>query len=211
MALMPKGQREQVLVFLGFLALVAVVGYWHFVYSPRSLELEQTAERIEALVTVNQKAKAELAKGNVRELRQQLTEYRQNLALIRTLVPMGTEVPALLEQVSTAARRVGLDLAAVNPQPVVTGGEYDTYRFNLELLGNYHDLAAFFTNVGSLSRIVLPSQVTLAVPTNTAAAQERQKGKMAVIEARFQIETYVSRNTADDKHDDLPPKKDGDK
>ena len=210
MALMPKGQREQMLVFLAFLAVIAVGLYWHFVYSPRAVELEQRTERIETLVSLNERAKAELAKGSVRELRQHLSEQRRNLALLRTLVPSVSEVPALLEQVSTAARRVGLDLSAVNPQPIVRGDEYDTYRFNLELLGSYHDLAAFFTNVGSLTRIVLPANVTLTPPSNTAAAQERQKPKAAVIEARFQIETYVARNSAGEQDADMPKRLGGD-
>ncbi len=206
MALMPKGQREQTLVFLAFLAVIAVGVYWNFVYSPRAAELQQRTERVEGLVAVNERAKAELAKGSLRELRQQIATERRNLALIRTLVPTGSEVPALLEQVSTAARRVGLDLSAVNPQPIVHGEDFDTYRFNLELLGSYHDLAVFLTNVGSLTRIVLPANVTLTPPSNASAAQERQKPKSAVIEARFQVETYVARNSVGEQDADMPKK-----
>lgn len=199
---MPKGQREQTLVFIGLLAALAAGAYWYLVYSPRSQQLAQQRERVQALATVNDRAKLELGKGNLKQLRAQLAEYQGNLELVRTLVPAGNEVPALLEQVSTAARRVGLDLASVDPQPVTQGSTYDTYRYNVAVLGSYHDLASFLTNVGSLTRIVLPVNLTLQQPSTTATVPGAAKDE-AVIEARFQLQTYVARK-APRNEDDTP-------
>lgn len=207
MALLPKGQREQVLFLIGLVAIAAAGVYWYLVYSPKSEELAEREARIEQLVEMNRKAQLEMAKGNVSELRAQLAEYQENLALIRTLVPQGNELPSLLEQVSTAARRVGLDLASVDPQPVVEGQQYDTYRYNVAVLGSYHDLATFLTNVGTLTRIVLPVNVTLQQPSNPAAARSHQKPNSSVIEARFQLQTFVARKTPLD--DEEPPKRAG--
>ncbi|HJU90944.1 MAG TPA: type 4a pilus biogenesis protein PilO [Gemmatimonadaceae bacterium] len=193
MALLPKGQREQVLFLIGFLAVVGAGAYWYFIFSPKSEEIALREERVEALVEMNRKAQLEMAKGNVSELRAQLAEYQENLALIRTLVPQGNELPALLEQVSTAARRVGLDLASVDPQPIIEGSDYDTYRYNISLLGSYHDLGVFLTNVGTLTRIVLPANLTLQQPSNPTAAKMHQKPNESVVEARFQLQTYVAR------------------
>ena len=192
MALGPKGQREQLLLFISILAGASVFLYWYFAYSPRAIDIAQKQERVEALVTLNQKAKSEMAKGDPAALRRQLAEYQQNLALIRTLIPAGNEVPALLEQVSTAARRVGLDLATVEPQPVLEGENYDTYRYTISLVGSYHELATFLTNVGSLTRIVLPVNVTLLTPTNASVVKAHQKPNASVIEARLQLQTFVT-------------------
>ena len=114
---------------------------------------------------------------------------------MRLLVPTGNELPSLLEQVSTAARRVGLDLASVDPQPVTPGEEYDTHRYNVAVIGSYHDLAEFLANVGALRRVVLPVDLALQQPSNPAAAKSRQKKDEAVIEARFQLQTYVTRKS----------------
>jgi type IV pilus assembly protein PilO len=146
---MPKGQREQSLILVCVIAIAAIGLYWYMVYSPRSDALAKQQDHIEALATMNQRAKSEMSKGNLSELRAQLATYQQNLSLIRTLVPVGNEVPALLEQVSTAARRAGLDLASVDPQPVQEGSNYDTYRYGMAIVGGYHQLAEFFANVGS--------------------------------------------------------------
>ena len=194
MAFGPQGNREQTLFGIAFLAIVATGAYWYFVYNPKSAELDAKQVRIEAIIAVNQKAQAELAGRNLEQLRAQLAQYERNLEAIRTLVPQSNEVPALLEQVSTAARKVGLDLASVDPQPVVPGQEYDTYRYSIGLVGGYHDLAAFFTNVGSLTRIVAPVNMQLTAPSNPTAARAKQKRQdESVIEAKFQIQTYVAK------------------
>jgi type IV pilus assembly protein PilO len=203
MAGTPKGQREQALMLVGLLAVAAIGLYWYMVYSPRSAELDQKQARVEQLVTLNQKAKAEMAKGDIGELRRQLAEYQQNLILIRTLIPTGNEVPSLLEQVSTAARRVGLDVASVDPQPVQEGQNYDTYRYGMSVIGGYHQLAEFFTNVGGLTRIMLPVNVTLQLSNNQNANKLHGNGKSAVIEAKFQLQTFVAHGDAGDA--DLPP------
>lgn len=201
---MPKGQREQGLLLLCVVALAAIGMYWYLVFSPRSVELSSKRGRVEQLVSLNEKAKMELARGNTDDIRRQLAEYEQNLTLVRTLVPTGNEVPSLLEQVSTAARRVGLDVAAVDPQPVADGSDYDTYRYGMTVIGGYHELAEFFTNVGSLTRIVLPVNVTLQLTSNQNAQKLRGGGGRAVIEANFQIQTFVTHaQGASDR--DLPP------
>ncbi len=187
------GQREKNLVGIAALAVMAALAYWWFLHRPKAVELQATSTRVERLRSENDKAKAEVAKGRPEEIRAQLAQYQQNLALIRTLVPTSNEVPALLEQVSTAARRVGLDLAAVTPQPVIHGDRYDTYRYNIDIVGNYHDLATFLTNVGSLTRIVAPMNLQLSQPSNPAAAKARSQKDGSVVDARFLIQTYVSK------------------
>jgi len=204
---MPKGQREQSLILVCVLAIAAIGLYWYMVYSPRSDALAKQQDHIEALATMNQRAKSEMSKGNLSELRAQLATYQQNLSLIRTLVPAGNEVPALLEQVSTAARRAGLDLASVDPQPVQEGSNYDTYRYGMAIVGGYHQLAEFFANVGSLQRIVLPVNVQLTLSTNANAKASHTEAGQAVIEAHFQLQTFVTHNPAEDAADQPPTKK----
>ena len=189
------GDREKKLVGVAALAVMVAFAYWYFVHRPAAVELDATKTRVERLRVENDKAKAEVAKGRPEEIRAQLAQYQQNLALIRTLVPTSNEVPALLEQVSTAARRVGLDLAAVTPQPVIQGSKYDTYRYNIDIAGSYHDLATFLTNVGSLTRIVAPMNLQLSQPSNPAAAKARAQKDAARVDARFLIQTYVAKTS----------------
>lgn len=201
---MPKGQREQALLLVCMVALAAVGLYWYMVYQPRAVELAEQQTRVETLVSLNEKAKAEMSRGNLADIRRELAEYQRSLSLIRSLVPSGNEVPALLEQVSTAARRVGLDVASVDPQPVIPGASYDTYRYGMSIVGGYHQLAEFFTNVGSLSRIMLPMNVSLNVSNNANAKKARRGSEGAVIEARFQLQTFITKGVGSESEADAP-------
>lgn len=204
MAGMPKGQREQSLLLVCVVALAAIGLYWYLVYQPRSLTLAEQQTRVETLVGLNDKAKVEMSRGSLPDIRRELAQYRESLELIRSLVPTGNEVPSLLEQVSTAARRVGLDVATVDPQPLAKGASYDTYRYGMSIVGGYHELAEFFTNVGSLNRIMLPVNLTLSLSNNANAQKTRRGSEGAVIEARFQLQTFVTHGQDADAGDRTP-------
>jgi type IV pilus assembly protein PilO len=194
MAGLPKGQREQVMLLLGVIAIAAIGIDWYYVYRPKADKIEQKREQLDRLVQINQKAKSEMTKGSLDQLRRQLAEYQQNLVLIRTLVPVGNEVPSLLEQVSTAARRAGLDVSAVDPQAVIEGENYDTYRYKMVVVGGYNALGEFFANVGNLTRIILPVNLSLAAPSNPQLSKAIKKtSDDAVVEARFELQTFVAK------------------
>src|SRR5215217_5873261 len=136
--LWPKNQSGQLKVASGILAILATVAFFFYVYQPAAEELSAQQERVEQLKTANEMVKKELARGSAEQLRQQAQMYAQNLEVMRQLVPTGNEVPALLEQVSTAARRVNLDIGTVVPEPVIAGETFDTYRYKVSVVGDYH-------------------------------------------------------------------------
>jgi type IV pilus assembly protein PilO len=199
MALLPKNQRDQVMVLLVIVAVALVGLYYAYVYSPKSDVLTELQTHVDSLDVSNQRAKAELAKGNVEELRAEAAKFQASLEVMRQLVPTSNEVPALLEQVSTAARRVGLDLATVKPQPVVEGEQFDTYRYQVAVIGDYHALGEFLANVGSLTRIVAPVNLALTPLANGAAVDQRKKAQKynnSVLDSRFELQTYVAKTAA---------------
>jgi type IV pilus assembly protein PilO len=199
-SLTPKSQRDKLMLVVVLMSIVMGVVFWQFVYQPKTAEMALAAKHVQNLQSSNQRAKAELAKGSVNDLRAQALRYQQNLQLMRQLVPTSNEVPALLEQVSTAARRVDLDINTVTPEAVVEGEQFDTYRYRLTVIGGYHELAEFLTNVGSLTRIVAPVNVDLEPSTGQELAQARPKHGQSVLTSKFEIQTYVARpnNPADD-------------
>lgn len=191
----PDNPRDRNMLVVGALFIVLVAVYAYMVYLPKNAELEVLAARVDSLQVLNDRAKKEMAKGSADELRAQAQRYSANLDMMRQLVPTGNEVPALLEQVSTAARRVGLDISEVNPEPVMLGEQFDTYRYQINVIGDYHALAEFLANVGSLTRIVAPINVNVSTTTTRTAKGARAMSKTDVpLELKFQIQTYVVRN-----------------
>jgi type IV pilus assembly protein PilO len=199
MALLPKTQRDQVMVLLVIVAVALIGLYYAYVFTPKADVLAGLQAHVDSLDVNNQRAKAELAKGNVDQLRAEAAKLQDNLEVMRQLVPTSNEVPALLEQVSTAARRVGLDLATVKPQPVVEGEQFDTYRYQVAVIGDYHALGEFLANVGSLTRIVAPVNLALSPLGNGAAVDQRKKAlknNNSVLDSRFELQTYVAKTAA---------------
>jgi type IV pilus assembly protein PilO len=188
-------KKEQTYAALGLAAVVLLGAYWYFLYKPKAAELAVTQAHVDSLDKRNQEARADIAQGSLQKLRAQSAEYDQSLKVMRQLVPRSNEVPALLEDISTAARRVGLDLATVEPMPVLQGEQFDTYRYKLAVIGGYHPVGQFLSNVGSLSRIIAP--VTMAIKLHPIADKTKarvRKGE-SLVDTEFQVQTYVARTT----------------
>jgi type IV pilus assembly protein PilO len=182
--------RDRNLVVLSVLAFGLAGGYWYQFWSPKNLELDEVDAHVQALREVNQHAKAELAQGKTSELRAETERFERDLNVMRELVPTANEVPVLLEQVSTAARRVGLDISDVQPLPQLNGDQYDAYKYRMSVRGDFHQIGVFLTNVGTLQRIVAPINVSL---NPSAQAMRNRAPRSQAIDARFEIQTYVAR------------------
>lgn len=188
-------KREQTLTAIGAVAVLLLGAYWYFLYRPKAVELSATQIHVDSLDRKNQQAKADIATGSLQKLRAQSTEYEQSLKVMRQLVPRSNEVPALLEDISTAARRVGLDLATVEPMPVLPGEQFDTYRYKLAVIGGYHPVGQFLSNVGSLNRIIAPVTMTIKLHPVADKTKARVRKGESLIDTQFQVQTYVARMT----------------
>jgi len=194
MALLPTSQRDQIKLLIGFAAAALAVAYYVYPYAARDEQIAADTARVAQLEDANQKAAREFASGSIDRLRTQAAENRSALTVMRRLVPTGNEVPALLEEVSTAARQAGLDVGGVTPEAVIPGEKYDTYRYTVTIIGGYHQFGAFLANVGSLARIVAPVNfsVVTSAPGRAQPVKTSEKGSLA---STITLQTYVERTT----------------
>ncbi|MDQ2673338.1 MAG: type 4a pilus biogenesis protein PilO [Chloroflexota bacterium] len=140
-------------------------------------------------------AKRELARGSVEDLRKRLETYRGSLSLLRRLVPERNEVPNLLDDISSRSRIRGVTLAQVVPLPVEAGpAPFDTYKYNMSVIGRYDQIGQFLADVASLQRIIVPYDLSLDQAELTAAkALGDTSGSL--LEAKFQVRTFVKSST----------------
>lgn len=193
MALLPSNQRDQIMVIVCVAALGLAGVYYQYLWSPKNETLALLQTRVDSLTASNEIARREMARGNAGRLREEADEYGRMLVQMRQLVPTANEVPALIDNISTAARRVGLDLGPMEPLGVVSGDVFDTHKWKMSVTGPYHRVAEFLTNVGNLTRIVAPMNVTL-VPTTRQTVQRRPGEQL--LDANFEIQTYVAKVAA---------------
>jgi type IV pilus assembly protein PilO len=153
-------------------------------------------DSIGALEAQTDSVKRDLARGTIEDLKKKIDANRGNLAVLRQLVPERNEVPNLLDDISTRAKIRGVNLAEVVPQPVVPGpSPFDTYAYKVAVVGRYDQIGEFLADIASLRRIIVPYDVVM-VAAPQAQAQALGDNSKAMLEAKFQVRTYVKGQAA---------------
>lgn len=177
-------------------ALVDMVGMSGL--QARQARVAAVQDTVAQLEAATDSAKRELARGTVEDLRRRLEGDRASLALLRRLVPERSEVPNLLDDISTKAKIRGVTLSQVIPQAVQPGpSPFNTDRYTLQVIGRYDQIGTFLSDVASLPRIIVPYGITVS-EANQAAARALGDTTGALLEAKFQIRTYVKSASAED-------------
>ncbi len=154
--------------------------------------VRDTITRFEA---ATDSAKKELARGSVADVRKRLESYRSSLLLLRRLVPERNEVPNLLDDISTRSKIRGVTLSQVVPQPVESGpSPFDTYSYNMSVIGRYDQIGQFLADVASLQRIIVPYNLSVGA-ANASSAKALGDSTGSLLEARFQVRTYVKSSS----------------
>jgi type IV pilus assembly protein PilO len=194
-----SNEKATPLLALGLAAIVGYIAYTGAVIqmvgihglAARNAHVAAVRDTIVHLEAATDSAKKELARGTVADVRKRLESYRGSLSLLRRLVPERNEVPNLLDDISTRSKIRGVTLSQVVPQPVEQGpAPFNTYKYNMSVIGRYDQIGQFMADVASLQRIIVPYDLTIAV-ANSQAAKVLGDTTGALLEAKFQIRTYV--------------------
>jgi type IV pilus assembly protein PilO len=194
-----SNQKSTLLLTLFLAGMVGYVGYTGTVIqmvglhgvaagSARVLAVRDTIVHLEA---ATDSAKKELARGSVADVRKRLETYRSSLSLLRRLVPERNEVPNLLDDISTRSKIRGVTLSQVIPQPVEAGpAPFETYTYNMSVIGRYDQIGQFLADVASLQRIIVPYGISIA-SANSNSAKALGDSTGSLLEASFKVRTYV--------------------
>ena len=194
-----SNEKATPLLALGLAAIVGYIAYTGAVIemvglnglAARVAHVAAVRDTIVSLEAATDSAKKELARGTVADVRKRLESYRGSLTLLRRLVPERNEVPNLLDDISTRGKIRGVTLSQVVPLPVEAGPvPFDTYKYNMSVIGKYDQIGQFLADVASLQRIIVPYDLRVAA-ANSTSAKALGDSTGALLEAKFQIRTYV--------------------
>ena len=107
----------------------------------------------------------EKAKKNARELndwRNKMKKKEAEYAQVMRALPEKEEIPSLLAGISQAGNDAGLEFVLFQPKPEVTKDFYAEIPVDINVSGNYHQVATFFDKVANLSRIVNIRDIKMA-------------------------------------------------
>jgi len=200
-----SSQKSTPILVILLAALAGYIGYTGTVIdaiglsgmAARQAQVAAVRDTIARLDAATDSAKKELARGTVADLRKRLDVYRGSLSLLRRLVPERNEVPNLLDDISSRGKIRGVTLSQVVPLPVEQGPvPFDTYKYNMSVIGHYDQIGEFLADVASLQRIIVPYDLSVA-PANANAAKALNDTSGSLLEAKFQIRTFVKSPSAE--------------
>jgi type IV pilus assembly protein PilO len=92
--------------------------------------------------------------NNVGEFEQEVAALERELELALTQLPNRKQFEDLLQDITTAGKKVGVAIKSIERSQEVGRDFYAEVPFKLELEGTYHNIAMFFERVAKLPRIV---------------------------------------------------------
>lgn len=141
----------KLIVFVFLFCVLISGGYWFLVK-----DLYVTRDRVaaeEAQLKEQYESKA-FKVSNIEAYREQMAEMEKSFGTLLKQLPQDTEVPGLLEDITSTALGSGLEIQSIALKPEVSKEFYIELPIDVQVSGNYHDIASFISGVASLPRIV---------------------------------------------------------
>jgi Tfp pilus assembly protein PilO len=190
----PDDPKVKRLLVIAAVAILSVGAYWYFLFKPDHAEVVAINYHCDTLEKDNEAIKAAVKAGEEERIKQAAARYSADLALLRRLVPTSTEVNALIDAVSTAARQNGMDIADYAPLGEFPGDYFDARKYSFSVTGPYHRVAEFLTAIGTLDRIIVPMNVQI-FPSGRRVDRRPAKDEIFV-DVKFELMVYISKAVA---------------
>ena len=146
----PRAFRLGLIVII-FLA-VSIGGTYYFVYKDQMPRLERA--QLEE-VTLKQGFEQKQRKAaNFDAYKRQLEEIETSFGTMLRQLPGKTEVPSLLVDISQTGLAAGLEEELFQPVGEVRKEFYAELPIRIRLVGSYHELGKFVSDIAALPRIV---------------------------------------------------------
>lgn len=141
--------KGMVMVVL-FVLVLGAGYYWHITEKQKSLEI---SEMKEADLRKEYEDKAALA-ANLDALRVQKQEMEAAFGALLRQLPLDTEVPGLIEDITRTAIDNELQIESIDLLPEQKTEFYVELPIKIVVGGTYHKIGSFVSGVANLSRIV---------------------------------------------------------
>jgi type IV pilus assembly protein PilO len=192
MALLPSDSSSQKKLLIALIPLLGLFAYHQLAHGKNVENVELLDDRLEQLTVTNNAAKILAAQGGP-ELERKLAIYEQHMRQLEELIPKREEVAELLYAVTLRSQSAGVDLTLMNPEAQDPSPFYTRQIYAMGVRGTYHDIGVFLSEIGSLSRIITPTQLKITIPPVPATNRQGEP----LIDASFRIVTYVIPDPAE--------------
>ena len=134
---------------------VGIVAGAHFFYPGFQQMGEKNDTKQHELDELNVKIQEGQQAAKMRaELQAETDRLNTQLASLRRILPTEPEAGALIKWLESQAGRFNLNIKTLSEASIKREDFYKEYAYNMEILGNYHDLGRFLDVIGKHDRIL---------------------------------------------------------
>lgn len=135
---------------LAFIAVLALGYFMHLTDLQEMLERQKSEE-----ASLKQQFTAKVSQAaNLEKYTQQMQLMEASFEALLRQLPSDTEVPGLLEDITSAGLNSGLEFEEIKLLAEVTQPFYIELPIKIKVFGSYHNLATFVSAVAGMPRIV---------------------------------------------------------
>lgn len=148
------------LVLLGILALMLLVAGYFILWRPAIEDYNQAEAKEQELRQTFLAKKGQAVK--IEAYRQQMVDIEKTFGALLKQLPDRSEMDGLLTDINQSGLGRGLEFELFKPGQEVVSDFYAEMPIQIKVLGNYHDIGAFATDVSRLSRIVTLNDLSIS-------------------------------------------------
>ena len=175
----PTGAKAMVIIVL-FLALLVGGYYYHLDTLSNQLQDAESRE----LDLRRQFERKSFEVENLEAYKVQLEEMRESFGALVSQLPSDTEVPGLLEDISSKGELNGLRIETIDLRDEILEEFYVELPISISATGSYHDLGAFISGMAGLPRIVTLHDFEIEMSDDDSAARCMAKDGVLASRAR---------------------------
>jgi len=148
-------------IFAAIIVCVLIVGsgYWYLISDDREALAQAERRETELRQTFLQKKALAI---NLPAYQQQMKDMQESFGVMLRQLPNKTEIPELLVDITQAGLGRGLEFVLFKPGAERTADFYAILPISVSVIGTYHELGNFVSDLAALPRIVSLGNLTIA-------------------------------------------------
>ncbi len=175
------------LVTLVLLAVVLVGGFYWFAIRGSYEQLDRQASKESTLKDEYQNKAFRVA--NLDAFKEQLSSMQETFGALLSQLPDDTEMPGLLDDISTTGTQSGLEIDRITPNEDVVKEFYIETPIEISVRGSYHEMGNFVSAMSAIPRIVTLHDFVIEVERQAANA-DASEPLTAPLGMTIQARTY---------------------
>jgi len=138
---------------------------------------------------------------NLEEYKKQVAEINKMIQGMLEQLPNTLDVPNLIEDISKMGISAGLEFKTIRPQPEVEQDYYTELPIEITVVGSYHQLAEFVSNLAGLQRIVTLSDFSITRPKQDISTLRKESKSKSKVPLTMKITAKTFKQSSSFKKD----------